>query len=114
MLGYTMFLLVGIFLLGQLTPEMPHSLVGVDMILTGFGVGFSFSVLNMAAIQNMGMRQRGSATSTNWFIVSLGSTLGITALGIIQRNLFTNQMASIMPGQASDLGKMTSSMLTPI
>jgi EmrB/QacA subfamily drug resistance transporter len=113
MLGSVLFLLVGIFLLGQLTPETSRSMVVLDMILTGFGVGFSFSVLSMSAIHNISMRQRGSATSTNRFIISMGNTLGITAFGIIQRSLFTRQMEGAMHGQAGPLGQSASSMLTP-
>ncbi|MFC3749348.1 MDR family MFS transporter [Paenibacillus sp. GCM10012306] len=82
----------GVFTLTTLSPDTSRLLLNVFMALTGFGVGFSFSVLSMASIHNFGMRERGSATSTNTFMRSLGMTLGITIFGIIQRNSFTNSL----------------------
>ena len=82
----------GLILLSSLTPETSRVLLTVYMIIIGFGVGFSFSVLSMAAIHNFGMNQRGSATSTSNFIRSLGMTLGVTIFGMIQRNDFQNQL----------------------
>jgi EmrB/QacA subfamily drug resistance transporter len=92
------FFLSGLFLLGTLTPEVSRSLVTVYMVLTGFGVGFSFSVLGMAAIHNFDMRQRGSASSTNSFFRSLGMTLGVSVFGIVQRNLFQSGLEEVFAG----------------
>jgi MFS family permease len=95
--------LIGVFLLGTISPDTPRIKLTLYMIVTGFGVGFSFSVLSMAAIHHFDMRQRGAATSANSFLRSLGMTLGITIFGIIQRNLFSNRLAesfSGMPGGA--------------
>ncbi|MFD0696763.1 MDR family MFS transporter [Paenibacillus sp. GCM10027628] len=112
MLGACLFFLGGISLLGTLTPETTRMAVMGAMILTGFGVGFSFSVLNMAAIHPFDMRQRGSATGTNRFMISLGTTLGITGFGIIQRSLFTNKMTGSIGDVSSGIGN-TNSLLTP-
>ena len=38
-------MLIGLFLLSTLTPETSRVLLTVYMIIIGFGVGFSFSVL---------------------------------------------------------------------
>jgi EmrB/QacA subfamily drug resistance transporter len=95
------FFLPGMFLLGTLTPEVSRGLVTVYMVLTGFGVGFSFSVLGMAAIHNFDMRQRGSASSTNSFFRSLGMTLGVSVFGIVQRNLFQSGMEEVFAGEGS-------------
>lgn len=88
----------GVFSLSTLSPDTPRLMLNGFMALTGFGVGFSFSVLNMAAIHNFDMRQRGSATSTSTFMRSLGMTLGITIFGIIQRNSFTNSLNDAFGG----------------
>ncbi|AJY74427.1 MDR family MFS transporter [Paenibacillus beijingensis] len=90
---------IGILLLGTLSPDTSRAMVTVYMILSGFGVGFSFSVLNMSAIHHFDMRQRGAATSTTTFIRSLGMTLGISIYGIVQRNEFTNQITNAFQGQ---------------
>ncbi|MFI2856112.1 MDR family MFS transporter [Paenibacillus sp. JSM ZJ436] len=83
----------GLFALSTLSPDTPRGWLTVYMILTGFGVGFSFSVLSIASIHNFEARQRGAATSTNSFLRSLGMTVGITVFGIIQRNALTNRLA---------------------
>ena len=94
--------IAGIFCLSTLTPDTPRGLLTTYMILTGFGVGFSFSVLSMAAIHNFDIRQRGAATSTNSFLRSLGMTVGITIFGIIQRNSLNNRLTDDSAG----LGEM--------
>lgn len=86
--------LAGIYLLSTLTPETSRLMLNVFMALTGFGVGFSFSVLSLSSIQHFDMRQRGSATSTSTFLRSLGMTLGITIFGIIQRNHFASELTA--------------------
>lgn len=90
--------IAGIFSLSTLSPETSRTMLTLFMILTGFGVGFSFSVLSMASIHNFDARQRGAATSTNSFLRSLGMTVGITIFGIIQRNVFTDKLAAGMTG----------------
>lgn len=116
MLFSAVFFLPGIFLLSTLSPDLPRWLVTIYMILTGFGVGFSFSVLGMAAIHGFDMRQRGSASSTGSFFRSLGMTLGITVFGIVQRNLFENDMALAFAGQEGVTGTIAAdprAILTP-
>ena len=93
-------MLIGLFLLSTLTPETSRALLTVYMIIIGFGVGFSFSVLSMASIHNFGMEQRGSATSTSNFIRSLGMTLGITIFGMIQRTGFQDQLEEAFKGMS--------------
>lgn len=94
----------GIFSLSTLSPETSRTMLTLFMVLTGFGVGFSFSVLSMASIHNFDARQRGAATSTNSFLRSLGMTVGITIFGIIQRNVFTDKLASGMTGGNATAG----------
>ncbi|MED4584685.1 MDR family MFS transporter [Brevibacillus choshinensis] len=116
MLLSSVFFVPGIFLLSTLSPDVPRWLVTIFMVLTGFGVGFSFSVLGMAAIHGFDIRQRGSASSTGSFFRSLGMTLGITVFGIVQRNLFENDMASAFAGKQGVPGAMVTdprAILTP-
>ncbi|MGH1076937.1 MFS transporter, partial [Bacillus cereus] len=96
-------MLIGLFLLSTLTPETSRALLTVYMIIIGFGVGFSFSVLSMASIHNFGMEQRGSATSTSNFIRSLGMTLGITIFGMIQRTGFQDQLEEAFKGMSGGM-----------
>ncbi|MCT9872308.1 MFS transporter, partial [Paenarthrobacter aurescens] len=60
----------GMLLLGTITPDTSRTLLTLYMILTGFGMGFSFSLLPIASIHNLEPRFRGSANSTNSFLRS--------------------------------------------
>ncbi|MEH6946553.1 MDR family MFS transporter [Bacillus sp. JJ634] len=82
----------GMLLLGTLTPDTSRALLTMYLILTGLGVGFSFSLLPIASIDELDARHRGMATSTNSFLRSFGMTLGITIFGAIQNNAFTNKI----------------------
>lgn len=95
---FTIILLVGIGLLSTLKPDSSRLLVTLYMILTGLGIGATFSVLPNAAIHHFEPSMRGSVNSTVSFIRSLGMTLGITIYGIIQRNDFTESLKDIFTG----------------
>ena len=88
----------GMLLLGTLTPDTSRTMLTLYMILTGFGMGFSFSLLPIASIHNLEPRYRGSANSTNSFLRSFGMTLGITIYGAVQSNVFTNKVSESFKG----------------
>ncbi|WP_057915039.1 MDR family MFS transporter [Peribacillus muralis] len=89
---------VGMLLLGTITPDTSRASLTLFMILTGFGMGFSFSLLPIASIHNLEPKFRGSANSTNSFLRSFGMTLGVTIYGAIQNNVFTSKMADAFKG----------------
>lgn len=103
----------GMFLLATLTPETKRSFLTIYMILAGFGVGFSFSLLPIASIHDIDGRHRGSATSTNSFLRSFGMTLGITIFGAIQNNAFTNKIADAFKGSGAESGSSLINMDDP-
>ncbi|MBK3497220.1 MFS transporter [Viridibacillus sp. YIM B01967] len=82
----------GMFLLSTLTPDTARILLTLYMILVGFGMGFSFSLLPTASQHNLDARYRGTANSTNSFLRTLGMTMGITIFGTIQNNVFTRKL----------------------
>ncbi|WP_249596330.1 MDR family MFS transporter [Peribacillus frigoritolerans] len=88
----------GMLLLGTITPDTSRTLLTLYMILTGFGMGFSFSLLPIASIHNLEPGFRGSANSTNSFLRSFGMTLGVTIYGAIQNNVFTSKMTDAFKG----------------
>jgi len=96
MLISALIMITGIYLLSTLTADASRLLVTVYMIITGMGVGFSFSVLGMSSIHGFDVTQRGSATATSSFVRTLGMTLGASIFGTLQRNLFETKMESIM------------------
>jgi len=83
---------IGLLLLSTMTPETSRILVTLFMILSGFGVGFSFSLLPTSSIHNLEPSQRGSANSTNAFFRTFGMTIGITIFGSIQSTRFTEKL----------------------
>lgn len=89
---------IGISLLSTLTPNTSRMMLTTYMIITGIGVGFSFSVLSMSAIHGIDMRQRGSANSTMSFVRTIGMTLGITIFGILQKNSLSGNMTDAFAG----------------
>ncbi|MGE6632257.1 MDR family MFS transporter [Bacillus sp. NPDC077027] len=98
---------VGMLLLANMTPETKRMWLTLFMMVTGFGVGFSFSLLPSASMNDLEPRFRGSANSTNSFMRSLGMTLGVTIFGTIQTNVLSNRLEdafSGMKGAANQLG----------
>lgn len=85
-------------LLATMTPEISRVMLGVYMFLAGIGVGFSFSLLPAASINNLPKRYRGSANSTNSFLRSFGMTVGIAIFGTIQTMTFSNRMRESLSG----------------
>jgi EmrB/QacA subfamily drug resistance transporter len=100
MIIFTSIFIIGIFLLSTITADTSRLMITLYMIITGLGVGASFSVLGMAAIHHFQYKDRGAASSTNSFMRSLGMTIGITVFGIIQRNLFKNKLTDAFSGMA--------------
>ncbi|WP_186003918.1 MDR family MFS transporter [Parageobacillus genomosp. 1] len=98
--------MIGMFLLSTITEDTSRFTVTWYMIIVGLGVGASFSVLGMAAIHHFSETERGAASSTNSFLRSLGMTIGITIFGIIQRNLFTNQLKEAFHGMKNGVPAM--------
>ena len=89
---------IGMYLLGGLTPETSRGLMTIFMIIVGFGMGFSFSLLPTASIHNLEPHYRGTANSTNSFLRSFGMTIGITIFGTIQNKVFTEKLAEAFKG----------------
>jgi EmrB/QacA subfamily drug resistance transporter len=90
--------IAGMYFLGTMTVETTHFLLTIYMILVGFGMGFSFSLLPTASIHNLEPQYRGTANSTNSFLRSFGMTLGVTIFGAVQSNIFTNKLKDAFQG----------------
>ncbi|WP_144554619.1 MDR family MFS transporter [Bacillus sp. X1(2014)] len=89
---------LGMYFLGTLTVDTARSLLTIYMILVGFGVGFSFSLLPTASMHNLEPQNRGTANSTNSFLRSFGMTLGVTVYGTLQNNLFADKLKEAFNG----------------
>lgn len=92
---------VGIYLLTTLTPASGTLQVMSYMAVVGLGIGPSFSVGGMAAMSEFDARYRGAASSTNSFIRELGMTIGIVVLGVLQKNVFQQQLKAQFAGMSA-------------
>lgn len=110
MVVFMIIFLIGIGLLTTITTDTARGIITWYMIITGFGLGASFSVLGMAAIHHFDASQRGSANSTIAFIRSFGMTIGITIFGMVQRTGFTDGLHTAFSGMgnAAPQGNMLS------
>src|SRR5690625_3121759 len=82
----------GMLLLSTLSPESARSLLTIYMVIVGYGMGFSFSLLPTASLHNLEPQYRGTANSTNQFMRTLGMTIGVTIFGSIQSKLLTSNL----------------------
>lgn len=100
---FSIILVAGMTLLTTLDGDSSRFTVTIYMIITGLGIGATFSVLPNAAIHHFEPSQRGSVNSTVSFVRSLGMTLGITVFGILQRNEFTASLENAFAGIGSGM-----------
>ena len=105
---------IGMSLLSTMNPETSRTALTIFMVLAGFGVGFSFSLLPTSSIHNLDPKNRGTASSTNAFFRSLGMTVGITIFGSIQASVFSNQLAEAFKGQAQGTNFLNNTDLSSI
>ncbi|MED1203846.1 MDR family MFS transporter [Heyndrickxia acidicola] len=93
---------IGMYSLSTLTPDTARILLTLFMIIVGYGMGFSFSLLPTASIHNLEPRFRGIANSTNAFLRTLGMTLGVTIFGSIQNKLLTSKLKDAFAGMQNN------------
>ncbi|GIN83044.1 hypothetical protein J5TS4_36220 [Bacillus sp. J5TS4] len=95
---------IGMLLLSNMTPDTARVWLTVFMMISGFGVGFNFSLLPAASMNDLEPRFRGTANSTNSFLRSFGMTLGVTIFGTVQTNVFTNKLNDAFSGMKGSAG----------
>jgi EmrB/QacA subfamily drug resistance transporter len=82
-------LLVGSFLLGfVMDTETSRLLITLFMVIIGLGMGVSFSLLNISTLSSVPPQFKGSASSLITFFRTIGSALGITVFGTLQKHEF--------------------------
>jgi len=101
MIGGATILLVGVFLLHDLSKIQSLSLLCVLLAFVGLGLGPGQSLFNIATQNAVDPRDLGVATSSNQFFRQIGSTVGAALAG----TLLTARLASL-PGGGLDLGKL--------
>lgn len=83
--------------LGTLDADSSYWTLVLYMIITGLGMGFSWSVLSMASNHDMEYHNRAAANSTLSFSQSMGLTLGISVFGAVQNYIMQQGMHKAFP-----------------
>ena len=95
MLVSALMLIIGISLLGFVMDSSSSRLViSLFMIIVGLGIGVSFSLLNISTLNAVPPQYKGTSSSLITFFRTIGSALGITVFGAIQKSDF-NRVSEI-------------------
>lgn len=91
-------LTVGMALLGfGMDTTTSRLTITLYMIVIGLGMGVSFSLLNISTLSSVPPQYKGSASSLITFFRTIGSALGITVFGAMQKHEFQAGVRE-MPG----------------
>jgi EmrB/QacA subfamily drug resistance transporter len=99
LLGVTASALIclGIFLCSRLNQGSAFWMVIVDIVIIGFGMGFSMPVFTSCIQNTVPYSMLGVATSTNTFMRSFGGSIGLAVLGSIMTNRFVASFMGKIP-----------------
>lgn len=103
MLISTVFLAIAMMLLGTLTVDTPRWTVTLYMMLVGLGIGVNFVVLNISVLHGLPGQYKGAAISLITFFRTIGSALGVTVLGVLQKVNYKSRIGELFsdPAQAA-------------
>ena len=101
MIGGAVILLIGVFMLHDLSRITHLGLLCLLLAFVGLGLGPGQSLFNIATQNAVDPRDIGVATSSNQFFRQIGSTVGAALAG----TLLTARLANL-PGGGLDLGKL--------
>ncbi|MCR2806245.1 MDR family MFS transporter [Paenibacillus soyae] len=89
MLVSALTLILGTSLLGfAMDAETSRWMITVYMVIIGLGMGVSFSLLNISTLSSVPPQYKGSASSLITFFRTIGSALGVTIFGVLQKSSF--------------------------
>ncbi len=71
---------LGLFLMHYLTADSPFWMIGIYMVVTGFGLGIAIQPLTMAIQNAAAPSDIGVATASATFFRQIGGTLGVSGL----------------------------------
>jgi len=97
MLISTVILAVSMVLLGTMTIDTPRWVVTLYMVLVGLGIGVNFVVLNISVLHGLPGQYKGAAISLITFFRTIGSALGVTVLGVIQKASYKARIEEAFP-----------------
>ncbi len=93
-------LAIALILLSTMTLDTPRWVVTLYMIFVGLGIGVNFVVLNISVLHGIDNTYKGAAISLITFFRTIGSAIGVTVMGAIQKMTFKDDMAAVFPNPA--------------
>ncbi|WP_256759846.1 MDR family MFS transporter [Cohnella sp. WQ 127256] len=107
MLVSVLTLLAGSLLLGfAMDTSTSRWVITLYMVIIGLGMGVSFSLLNISTLNSVPPQYKGSASSLITFFRTIGSALGVTVFGTLQKHNFqqsVQEIPNMSPEMASQI-----------
>ena len=98
-------LLIGCSLLGfAMDLNSSRLVITLYMIVVGLGIGISFSLLNISTLNSVPPQFKGSASSLITFFRTMGSALGVTVFGALQKENFQSGVREL-PGASPQMAE---------
>jgi len=105
MVASALTLLLGCALLGfAMDLSTSRFVITLYMIVVGLGMGISFSLLNISTLSSVPPQYKGSASALITFFRTVGSAIGVTVFGAMQRGDFQSAVKA-MPGANAQMAE---------
>jgi EmrB/QacA subfamily drug resistance transporter len=99
-LAGTIIVTIGLALLSRLGAHTSLTIVGLDILVFGIGLGLFMQVLTLVVQNAVPMNELGVATSSVTFFRSMGGAIGASALGAVLTAGITAELARYLPAAA--------------
>ena len=94
---------VGMFMLSRLGIDTPNSLVVIEMILVGAGLGITMPLFTIS-LQSQFPTRMGEVTGALQFFRSIGGTVGVALLGGVMNAAFARELGSLVARDSQKFG----------
>jgi EmrB/QacA subfamily drug resistance transporter len=102
----SLLLIIGTFLLTQLTETTAIHTAFVDMAITGIGLGIFFPILDLAVINALPQKMKGVGVGSVNYLRALGQTVGVAIVGTVVNHTVSHDILG-------RISAATASQLTP-
>jgi EmrB/QacA subfamily drug resistance transporter len=96
-LAGTIIVTIGLALLSRLAAHTSLTIVGLDILIFGLGLGLFMQVLTLVVQNAVPMKELGVATSSVTFFRSMGGAIGASALGAVLTAGITAELPRYLP-----------------
>lgn len=105
MIASAITLFAGVALLGFVMDlSSSRTVISLFMIVVGLGMGISFSLLNISTLSSVPPQYKGSASSLITFFRTIGSAIGVTVFGALQKSDFQSAVKAL-PGMNAEMAE---------